>query len=91
MHHNRKKLISDIHMHIVCPLGKKLGKNQKKRPGGGQVVDFPNKLLQVPSKSVHNCVRKWGKRTNFHIMPIFEQIKYIKVKIKVGIINIYFF
>ena len=39
------------------------------------MIDFPNKLLQVPSKSVHNCVRKWCKRTNFHITPIFEKNK----------------
>ena len=73
MHYNIKKLISDIQMHIFCLLGKKWGKNWKKRLGGARMVDFLNKLLQVPSKSVHNCVRKWCKRRNFHITPIFEQ------------------
>ena len=69
---------------------KKGGKNRKKRLGGARMDDFLNKLLQVLSKSVHYCIHKWCKRTNFHITPIFEQIKYIKVKVKVTISKIFF-
>ena len=62
---------------------KKWGKNQKKRRSGALGVDFPKRLLQVPSKSVHNLARQKYERTNFHIKPILEQIKYIKVKVKI--------
>ena len=66
MQNNIKKLISDIQMYIFCLLGKKWGKNWKKRRGGALGIDFPKKLLQVPSKSVHNLARKRYERTNFH-------------------------
>ena len=46
------------------------------------MVDFSNKLLQVPSKSVHDCVRKWCKGRHFILRPFLSK-KYIKDKVKV--------
>ena len=54
---------------------RKSGKNQKKRPDRAQVVDFSKKLLQVPSKSVHNLVRKWYRSKTFiknKVIEIFQ-------------------